>query len=132
MTALLAAEGVPQDVEISLVFSDDAFIHALNRDYRGKDKPTDVLSFPQERESGMLGDIVIAVPTASRQAEARGAAVEEEVEWLFLHGALHLLGYDDQTEEDLEEMNRRASAVLANVKCQMSNVKENPRRRGSE
>lgn len=123
MKALLAYESVPEDVELSVVFCEDDFIHALNRDYRGKDKPTDVLSFPQERESGMLGDIVISVPTAARQAEARGATLEAEVEWLYLHGALHLLGYDDETDEQAEEMNVRARAVLANVRCRMSDVK---------
>ena len=106
--ALLECEGVPPEAELSLVFCDDPFIHALNRDYRGKDQPTDVLSFTQDLKSGILGDIIISLPTAQRQAEARGHPVGEEVEWLFLHGALHLLGFDDETDEQAEEMNRRA------------------------
>ena len=106
--ALLESEGAPTDAELSLVFCDDPFIHALNRDYRGKDKPTDVLSFTQDAESGILGDVVISVPTAQRQADAQGHPLAQEVEWLFLHGALHLLGYDDDTDEQAEEMNVRA------------------------
>lgn len=115
MEALLAAEGAEPDSEVSLVFCDDPFIHALNRDYRGKDKPTDVLSFPQEGESGLLGDVVISVPTCERQAAAQGHSLEREVEWLFLHGLLHLLGYDDETDEGAEEMNEHARAVLASL-----------------
>src|SRR5688500_3201262 len=72
MAALLAFEGLSPDSEVSLVFCDDPFIHTLNRDYRGKDKPTDVLSFPQDLESGLLGDVVISVPTADRQAREQG------------------------------------------------------------
>ncbi len=113
MDALLASEGVPsRGAELSLVFCEDEFIHTLNRDYRGKDKPTDVLSFPQDPTSGVLGDVVISVPTAARQAETRGHSAAREVEWLFVHGALHLLGYDDETDEGAEEMNTRARAVL--------------------
>lgn len=108
MGALLESEGASTDAELSLVFCDDPFIHALNRDYRGKDKPTDVLSFTQDAESGILGDVVISVPTAQRQADAQGHPLAQEVEWLFLHGALHLLGYDDDTDEQAEEMNVRA------------------------
>lgn len=97
---------------MSVVFCDDAFIHTLNRDYRGFDKPTDVLSFPQDVEAGVLGDVVISVPTAARQAEAQGHPVGQEIEWLYIHGLLHLVGYDDSTEEEAEEMNRRARLVL--------------------
>lgn len=112
MAALLASEGVPEEGELSVVFCEDPFIHALNRDYRGKDRPTDVLSFSQERESGMLGDVVISVPTAGRQARARGHPRAAEIEWLFLHGALHLIGYDDETDEQAEVMNQRARRAL--------------------
>ena len=112
---MLESEDAPQDVELSLVFCDDPFIHALNRDYRGKDKPTDVLSFPQELEHGMMGDLVISLPTAQRQADERSQSIQKEIEWLFLHGALHLLGYDDETDEDALVMDRRARAVLARV-----------------
>jgi probable rRNA maturation factor len=74
-----------------------------------------VLSFPQDLESGMLGDVVISVPYAQRQAKALRQSTAKEVEWLFLHGVLHLLGYNDDTEEELEEMSRRARGVLQSV-----------------
>lgn len=112
LSALLDSEQRNRDVELSLVFSDDEFIHQLNREYRGKDKPTDVLSFEQDPESGLLGDLVISIPTSQRQAQERGHSLAEEVEWLFLHGALHLLGYDDETDEQAAEMDRRAQAAL--------------------
>src|SRR5438874_12046164 len=99
LASLLELEGASPRGELSLVFCDDPFIHVLNRDYRGKDAPTDVLSFAQDGQGGLLGDVVISVPTAQRQAEARDAALREEAEWLFLHGCLHLLGYDDETDE---------------------------------
>ena len=121
LESLLECEGVPAEGELSLVFCGDPFIHQLNRDYRGKDAPTDVLSFAQDRQSGLLGDVVISVPTAQRQADSGGRSLAEEVEWLFLHGSLHLLGYDDDTDEQAEEMNRRARRILAmtNVQCPM-------------
>jgi len=113
LDALLASEGRSPEVELSLVFCEDDFIHALNRDYRHKDRPTDVLSFPQDGEAGLLGDLVISVPTARRQAASHGHPLAAEVEWLFLHGALHLLGYDDSTDEEADEMDRRARRAQA-------------------
>jgi probable rRNA maturation factor len=132
VAALLRREGRDPDVELSVLFCDDLVIHALNRDYRGIDRPTDVLSFGQEgvgsREWGVgaddpsptshspfptpLGDIVISLETAERQAAAQGHSLGREVEWLLLHGALHLLGYDDATEEELQAMIERQQAVL--------------------
>lgn len=118
--ALLASEGAATKGELSLVFCDDDFIRSLNRDYRGKDCPTDVLSFPQEGESGMLGDVVISVPTAARHAEGRGRPIADEVEWLLVHGLLHLLGYGDETDGQAEEMNRRARLALERLKASAS------------
>src|SRR5579885_2179695 len=83
LSVLLDQEGAPKMGELSLVFCDDPFIHELNREYRGFDKPTDVLSFPQDQESGMLGDLVISIPTATRQAIARRHSLQSELEWLF-------------------------------------------------
>ncbi len=118
MAATLEAEGAPRDAELSLVFCDDDWIRALNRQYRGLDRPTDVLSFPQDPASGVLGDVVISIPTARRQAEAHGHSLETEIEWLFLHGLLHLLGYDDATDEQAAEMDRRARQVLEHASRQ--------------
>ena len=82
----------------------------LNRTYRGKDAPTDVLSFPgQETPEGPhLGDVVIAVPVARRQAEAAGHSSERELRVLLLHGVLHCLGYDHETDDGtMERLERR-------------------------
>jgi probable rRNA maturation factor len=104
-----------EEAELSVVFCDDAFIHALNRDYRGMDRPTDVLSFPQEPSpcgAELVGDVVISVETAQRQARAQHHSLRREAEWLLCHGLLHLLGYDDESEEDLERMQRRQEETL--------------------
>jgi len=95
---------------MSLVFCRDAEIRALNRQYRGRDEPTDVLSFSQsggpEFPAGApsLGDVVISVETARRQAAAAGHSLAQEAEWLLLHGTLHLLGYDHPTDADARRM----------------------------
>lgn len=97
------------------MFCDDPFIRDLNREYRGFDRPTDVLSFPQESLPGgpdLLGDVVISVETALRQAKAQRHPLAREVAWLLCHGVLHLLGYDDETEEGLEQMRRRQQGAL--------------------
>jgi probable rRNA maturation factor len=108
------------DAEVSLLLTDDAEVQELNRRYRGKDRPTDVLSFAQQeclentplppQISGaprLLGDVVISVDTAARQAAARGANLEEELALLTVHGILHLLGYEDETEAGAERMRQR-------------------------
>jgi probable rRNA maturation factor len=103
-----------RDFEVALRLTDDAEIHELNRDYRGKDRPTDVLAFAQrEAESGrlhpeLLGDIVISVPTARRQAK-RG--LPAELLHLASHGLCHLLGYDHRDDEEERVMNARAAAL---------------------
>lgn len=90
--------------EISLLITDDETIHQLNKEYRQKDRPTDVLSFPMEDDI-MLGDIVISLDTAKKQALERDINVDREVAFLFIHGLLHLLGYDHETSaEDKKEM----------------------------
>ena len=106
----------PPGVEHVVHDGDDGAIHALNRDYRGKDKPTDVLAFSQqEGEHGglhpeLLGDIVISVETAARQAKT---SLEEELLTLASHGLCHLLGYDHNDDAEEAEMNARAAALLA-------------------
>ena len=88
----------------SAVLVSDRRIRELNRRYRRRSAATDVLSFPL-RENGYLGEVVISAPTARRQARRYRHRVEEEVKLLLLHGVLHLLGYDHET--DLEQMARR-------------------------
>ena len=89
-----ALEGLGcRDVELSILLTDDDGIRGLNRDYRGKDKPTDVLSFPMEDEI-MLGDVVISTERASEQAAEFRVSEDEELSRLLVHGILHLVGHD--------------------------------------
>ena len=85
--------------ELCILLCDDAKIKALNTQFRQKDKITDVLSFPQKEADGYLGDIAISWPQAQRQAVEIGQSLEEEVRFLILHGVLHLLGYDHETDQ---------------------------------
>ncbi|HVK89716.1 MAG TPA: rRNA maturation RNase YbeY [Kofleriaceae bacterium] len=111
--AAARSEGKP-DFEVALRLTTDAEIHALNRDYRHKNKPTDVLAFAQREGPGgalhptLLGDIVISVDTARRQAK-RGLAAE--LLHLASHGLCHLLGYDHRDDEEERVMNARAAAL---------------------
>ena len=84
--------------EVSVMFCGDRRIRSLNRRYRKKDRPTDVLAFPGSSD-GFLGDIAISVPYAARQARRRREPVSREIDRLLLHGFLHLLGYDHETDE---------------------------------
>ena len=84
--------------DVCLALISDRRMRALNRQFRGKDYPTDVLSFPSD-ERGFLGDIVIAEGMAKRQAKAHGHSLKIEVQTLALHGLLHLLGYDHETDD---------------------------------
>jgi len=109
--------GVPPETEIALVLTDDAELHALNRAYRGQDQPTDVLSFPADAadlppgEPPFLGDILISVPRAAEGAARAGHALTDELRLLAVHGLLHLLGHEDETEAGAEAM-RRLEAEL--------------------
>lgn len=120
----LSAES--EEAEVSLTLVDDARIHELNRDYRGVDRPTDVLSFALQEETEdepdildyedhLLGDIIISVERARAQAADYGHSFEREVVYLAVHGALHLLGYDHIEEEDKEEMRRQEEAVMSQI-----------------
>ena len=99
--------------EVSLLLTTDDEIQALNRDYRGKDKPTNVLSFPQ---SGLLlGDIVLARETIAREAAEKGRSFDDHLTHLVIHGWLHLQGYDHQTDKAAEEMEALEIAALARL-----------------
>ncbi len=114
---VLAAFGLP-DCELSVLLCDDAAIHPLNRDWRGKDRPTDVLSFsqcehrPEPGSSEVLGDVIISLETARSQAESRGHALEHEVRVLLVHGICHLLGYDHERDDEAEVMEARERELL--------------------
>lgn len=115
----LRLEGVAQSFELGLFITDDGGIEELNRRYRGVDEPTDVLAFGGEVEGFVsppdqphLGDIVISYPRAASQAQERGHSVAQEIDLLFLHGLLHLLGYEDETPEKRVRMWARQEEVL--------------------
>ncbi|HXT50339.1 MAG TPA: rRNA maturation RNase YbeY [Thermoanaerobaculia bacterium] len=110
----LLGELAPEASSFAVRFTSDREMRRLNRDFRGKDKTTDVLSFPgdgaaaRDAEGPHLGDVVIAVPTARRQAEENGADVERELRTLLLHGVLHCLGYDHETDDGtMERLERK-------------------------
>ena len=110
IAAVAAQLEAPRVGELSLVLSDDAQVRVLNRDYRGKDKATNVLSFPQ---SGMLlGDIVLARETVAREALAKGVSFEAHTAHLIMHGWLHLQGFDHEGEVEAEEMEAIEIAAL--------------------
>jgi len=92
--ALLRVRG-----EVSLVLAGDGLLRRLNRDYRGQDRPTDVLSFPGGGGEAGLGDVVISVETAERNARAGGRTLPQELDVLALHGFLHVLGHDHETDD---------------------------------
>jgi probable rRNA maturation factor len=94
-----AARTLRVEGEVSLVLSGDRRLRALNARYRGKDQPTDVLSFPADGGEAGLGDIVISVETAERNARSLGRTLPQELDVLALHGFLHVLGYDHETDD---------------------------------
>ena len=108
--------GKPARVQVGLTLTDDAEIHELNRDFRKKNKPTDVLAFAMREgeggglHPGELGDVVISVETARRQAR-RG--LYTEIEFLWSHGLCHLLGYDHNNDREEKAMNTRMAALRA-------------------
>ena len=117
---------MPAAVELSLRLTSDDEVQALNRQYRGKDKPTNVLSFPmiqpdlldtvtRNSDDGevLLGDIVLAHGVCAREAETRGVALDEHVTHLIVHGVLHLLGYDHADDEEAEAMEAHERDALA-------------------
>ncbi len=115
---ILVSLGV-KNAELSVLITDDKEIRELNRRFRGKDKPTDVLSFPIGEEVGgrlILGDVVLSLDTARRQARELGHSLEEEVERLLAHGIIHLLGYDHESggeeEKKFRELEDRVYAEL--------------------
>jgi probable rRNA maturation factor len=108
-----AASALGVSGEVSLMLAGDERVRALNVRYRGKDKPTDVLSFPGEGGEFGLGDIIISVPTAARNARAYGRSLAQELDVLALHGFLHVLGYDHETDDGtMDRLERRLRRVL--------------------
>lgn len=113
---VLAAVGEGRS-ELSLDLVGDGRMRRLNRQYRRKDRTTDVLAFAMRESaspvSALLGDVVISVPTAQRQAKEGGRSLSEELAWLLVHGVLHLCGYDhERSETEARRMKRREQAIL--------------------
>ena len=130
VAATLAAEGVDEACAVEILLTDDAKIHEINREHRGVDRPTDVLSFPlnelrpgafdadlceydYERECLLLGDMVISMERCAAQAEEFGHSFAHEVTYLAVHSTLHLLGYDHEDEgEQKKQMRTREKEIL--------------------
>lgn len=116
-----AAALVPSDGELAVVLTDDAAIRALNRDWRGKDAATNVLSFPAKearpdrRAPRLLGDIVIAYETVAREVAADGKPFMHHLAHLAVHGFLHLVGYDHEANGDADAMEGLEIAILARL-----------------
>ncbi len=119
-------EGYDKSAEVSVTFTDNEKIHALNKQYRNVDKPTDVLSFPLLDSEGddtmptelesMLGDIVVSLEKAREQSEEYGHSFERETAFLCVHSMLHLLGYDhERSEADDMDMCLRQKIIMSNL-----------------
>lgn len=127
-TARIVSELAHENLLISLVMADDEEVHALNKQWRAKDKPTNVLSFPMlSREEvlnaarnanapGMLGDMILAHGVCVREAAEKGVSVEIHATHLIVHGLLHLAGYDHELgetqAEEMEELERKSLALM--------------------
>jgi probable rRNA maturation factor len=105
----------PRLGELSVALSNDAQVQTLNRDYRNKDKPTNVLSFPIAAPASLLGDIVLAYETVKREAEEKEIPFDDHLTHLLIHGFLHLQGYDHQTDEDAKTMEALEIRALAGL-----------------
>jgi probable rRNA maturation factor len=115
--ALLEAEDQPPSA-VEVLLTDEEEILSLNREFRGVSKSTDVLSFPSgdgPEEPRSLGEIAICVPIATEQALARGVTLHSEIACLAVHGGLHLLGYEDDTDGGRREMIEKMNAVVTSV-----------------
>lgn len=104
---------MPKHIEVSIVLTNDQEIQMLNREYRGKDKPTNVLSFPQETDLSaiknlhtcvLLGDIVLSIETIQMEAEQQQKLMHHHLAHLIVHSVLHLIGYDHETAREADEM----------------------------
>ncbi|REK20654.1 MAG: rRNA maturation RNase YbeY [Actinobacteria bacterium] len=125
---VLSEEGYPSDAEVTLLLVSDAEMSSYNARFLDRDGPTDVLAFPVEDlrpgvvpdvdTNGpplLLGDIIIAPSYISRQAEEYGVSFEDEISLMVVHGLLHLLGYDHQSDDEAEEMENRERQILAGI-----------------
>jgi probable rRNA maturation factor len=104
--------------ELSIVFTDDAAMQKLNAKWRGKDAPTNVLSFPQpgsKNSAGLLGDVILSAETLAREAGLADKTLEDHMAHLIIHGYLHLLGFDHETEADAAKMEQLERVALKSL-----------------
>ena len=118
--ATLKHQSAPKDASLSILLTDNAQIQSLNRDYRGFDKPTDVLSFDvheRDPETGLLylGEIIVSMPYAAKQATNNKHSLESEVQLLIVHGVLHLLGHDHADTKEKAEMWKAQAQILESI-----------------
>ncbi len=118
--ALATMDDAPTDAEVSLVLCDDAFIRTLNRTWRGKDQPTNVLSFPIDAATPgtgprLLGDIVVAYETTAREAIEEGKSLPDHLAHLVVHGMFHLLGYDHEEDSQADVMEALEGRALETI-----------------
>lgn len=114
-----------------MLLTDDPTIRAMNRDYRGVDRPTDVLSFPQSSGSGLLGDVVISMDRAGFQAARAGWGLAEELEMLAVHGTLHLLGFEDDTPAGRRRMWEAQTEILRRLRVARDRTRGPTQERGT-
>jgi probable rRNA maturation factor len=113
--AVLTAEG-EDDAAITVLLADDEAVRDLNARFRGKDKPTNVLSFPApETARPHLGDLALALGVCAREAAEQGKPLQNHVTHLVAHGVLHLLGYDHEVGEEADDMEARERRILAGL-----------------
>lgn len=115
--SMIESNGEPKQKEVSIVFVGDKSMRGYNRDFRGKDRPTDVLSFPTDSEEAeladYLGDIIISADTANRDANELNLTFEVELRMLIIHGLLHLMGYDHEADKgEMSRLERRLRKKL--------------------
>ncbi|MEE9315368.1 MAG: rRNA maturation RNase YbeY [Rhizobiaceae bacterium] len=112
-------EQLPDGAEVSLLFTDDAQMQSLNKDWREQDKPTNVLSFAANEGDGpdtpLLGDIILAFETVKREADEQRKPFEHHLTHLIIHGFLHLLGYDHIDDDEAEQMELLETKLLAGL-----------------
>lgn len=113
--AALAEAGADDAADLTVLLTTDKRVKVLNHDFRGKDKPTNVLSFPSDEE-GYLGDIAIAYGVTAKEAKAEGKALIDHATHLTVHGVLHLLGYDHVTARLAKVMEPMETRILATLK----------------
>lgn len=115
-TVRLACAAALPGGDITVVLADDAFVQKLNRDFRGKDEPTNVLSFPESSipnpQSRYLGDVILARQTVEREAKAQGKTARAHAVHLLVHGTLHLLGHDHKRDREAEKMEALEVKIL--------------------